>query len=129
MWHSIDCVGLLGDIVRQAVAKQPDIEVIAELEPSAAATAFVDGDLDLAIWNNADESRVAQSLREVSKELTPRVLATLDDGRHAAIWELTPTRTELEQLSPVSLVDAIRTSLATIDRVRVAEWRGDPGPP
>jgi hypothetical protein len=123
----IDCVGLLGDIVRQAVTAQPDIEVIAELEPSATVATFVDGGLDLAIWNNADESLVAQSLSEVSKELTPRVLATLDDGRKAAIWELSPMRTELEQLSPASLVDAIRKSLATIEGVTVTELRGERG--
>jgi hypothetical protein len=112
----IDCAGLLGDIVRQAVAAQPDLDVIADLEFSAAVRPLVDTDTDadLILWNNADESRVMECLRDLSRERNPRVLATLSDGREAALWELTPHKTQLAPLSPGTLVDAIRRSLETV---------------
>ena len=62
---------------------------------------------DLVVWHNADEAAVSQWLSRV--DATPRVLATVADGRGASLWELTPARTQLGELSPAMLVDAIRS--------------------
>lgn len=102
----IGCSGLLGSIIGDALAAQPDLDVVATLAATDAAPALPD--VDLVVWNNADESRVAQLLGVASSRCGPRVLATLGDGRDASLWELTPHRTELGALSPESLVETIR---------------------
>jgi hypothetical protein len=106
----IGCSGLLGSIIGDALAAQPDLDVVADLDPPSADEALPDVDADLVLWNNADETRVAQWLDTMSSRSGPRVLATLGDGRDASLWELTPHRTELGALSPGTLVDTIRRS-------------------
>jgi hypothetical protein len=112
----VDCGGLLGDIVRRAVTAEPDLDVIADLELSSAVRVPVAIDADLVLWNNADDSRVEHWLSDRSMQRAPRVLATLGDGRDAALWELTPHKTRLGPLSPATLVDVIRQSLKSPDR-------------
>jgi hypothetical protein len=101
----IGCTGLLGDIIGQTVAAQPDLEVVADLpfpEP--------DLDVDIVLWNNADEVRIAEWLGRISRRRGLRVLATLGDGKNASLWELRPHRTDLGALSPAHLVETIRAS-------------------
>jgi hypothetical protein len=98
----VGCTGLLGDIIGRTVAEHPEIEVVGDFSsgelpaPDAA---------DLVVWNGADEGTVASWLLAVRRE--PRVLATVGDGRRAALWELTPHRTLLGALSPTTLAEAI----------------------
>ena len=103
--------GLLGDIIGQSVASEPDFEIVADL----ASTDNPDEALEVAradilLWNDADESELAQWLDAVSTRCGPRVLATLGDGRNASLWEITPRRTELGSLSPQTLIETIRSS-------------------
>ena len=100
--------GLLGDIIGDALAAQPDLDVVAELDPPGPDEPLPDVDADLVLWNDADETRVAQWLTTASAGCGPRVLATLGDGRDASLWELVPRRTELGALSPGTLVETIR---------------------
>lgn len=102
----IGCSGLLGNIIGDTLAAQPDLTVVANLDATGPDQALPD--VDLVVWNNADETRVAEWLGVVSSRCGPRVLATLGDGRDASLWELTPHRTELGALSPVTLVETIR---------------------
>ena len=107
----VGCSGVLGDIIRTTLDHQPDMEVVADLESIPA-----DGSLsvasDLMVWNNADESRIERWLREKVEPGSPRVLATLGDGREAALWELAPHRASLGAPSPDALVQTIRRSFA-----------------
>jgi hypothetical protein len=100
--------GLLGSIIGDALAAEPDLDVVADLDPPSAGEALPDVDADLVLWNNADETRVAHWLGDLSGQCGPRVLATLGDGRDASLWELTPHRTDLGALSPGTLVETIR---------------------
>lgn len=102
----IGCSGLLGEIIGQAVAAQPDVDVVADLAEPTDGASLADVGADIVLWNNADESAIAAWLSELSSH-EPRVLATLGDGRDAALWELTPHRTELGPLSPAALVQII----------------------
>ena len=107
----IGCSGLLGDIIGQAVAAQPELEVVAELDSPPPETELPDIDADIVVWNNADEESIARWLAGLSQR-QPRVLATLVDGHEAALWELTPHRSELGALSPQTLVETIRDTRA-----------------
>lgn len=106
----IGCSGLLGDIITHTIAARPDLDVVAQLAGVApeGGPPFLDPDLDvdLVLWNNADERGMANWLRGLCHEC-PRVLATLGDGMSAALWELVPQRTELGEVSPQTLVQAI----------------------
>jgi hypothetical protein len=104
----IGCSGLLGDIIEQTVAAQPDLCVVADLATSDLNGTLPELDADIVLWNNADETRIAAWLGVLSARRLPRVLATIGDGRDASLWELTPRRTELGALSPASLVETIR---------------------
>lgn len=106
----IGCTGLLGDIIRQTLTEQPDFDVVAQLnapDPEFDLSLF---DADIVVWNDAEEDRIAQWLAGLTHHHAPRVLATLTDGKHAALWELTPHRSELGALSPDTLINTIRGS-------------------
>lgn len=107
----VGCSGVLGDIIRTTLDHEDDIEVVADLE-SIPADGFLAVASDLLVWNNADESFVERWLRATAKPCGPRVLATLGDGRDAALWELAPHRTPLGAPSPDALVETIRGSFA-----------------
>ena len=102
----VGCTGILGEIIGRTVREQPDFVVVETIEPDAVGpTNLIDA--DILLWNDADEAVVARCLDQ-AHSASP-VLATLADGRHASLWQLTPQRTELGALSPSALVEAIRT--------------------
>lgn len=98
----VGCTGLLGDIIERTVAEQSGIEVVGDFPAGAVPAAH---SADLVVWNDPDEGEVAAWLLAVRRE--PRVLAAVGDGREAALWELTPHRTLLGELSRTTLVHAI----------------------
>lgn len=105
----IGCTGLLGDVIRQTVIMEPDIDIVAELTTAASDLDMSAFDADIVLWNDADERQIAAWL-STSHRHGPRVLATMTDGQQAALWELTPRRIELASLSPQGLVKTIRDS-------------------
>lgn len=102
----VGCSGLLGDIIGQTVAAQPDLDIVAKLDSPGREDRLPELDADIVVWNNADEKTIAGWLAGPSRR-SPRVLATLVDGQQAALWELTPHRTELGALSPHTLIQTI----------------------
>jgi hypothetical protein len=103
----VGCTGLLGDIISKAVTEAPWIDVVARIDGPRLIDRSVAA--DLLVWNNADEAEVARWLSDV--HTAPRVLATVSDGRGAALWELAPQRTELGELSPAALVESICSAI------------------
>lgn len=103
----IGCTGLLGDIIGEALAGQPGVHVVAELEPLGADQPLPELDADLMLWNNADESRVVEWIDRLAHGRGPRVLTITGDGRQASLLELVPRRTELGALSTEALVETI----------------------
>lgn len=112
----IGCSGLLGDIITQTVAAEPDLDVVAQLAgvaPDASLPSLdPDLDVDVVLWNNADGCDMAHALPDLCRGC-PRVLATVGDGKRAALWQLAPHRTELGEVSPQTLVQAILTTAAS----------------
>jgi hypothetical protein len=104
----IGCTGLLGDIIRQTLADEPDLDVVAQVTTPGPDLDLSQFDADIVLWNDAEESRIARWLTGLTHHLAPRVLATLTDGQRAALWELTPHRIELGALSPDTLINTIR---------------------
>lgn len=112
----VGCTGLLGDIIRTSVLEAADLEVVAELGPEelGPGTGFVGA--DVVMWNQADETHLERLLTASAAGRIPKVLATVSDGRDAALWELVPRRTPLGSLSPASLVASIRSAAGTARR-------------
>ncbi len=102
----VGCSGVLGDIIRRAVGEAPDMWVVSEAEARPSGS----GDVDVVLWNNADEAAVERLLAESADAHQPPVLTALDDGRKAVLWRLAPHRTALGVLSPTSLVEWIRAA-------------------
>ena len=106
---------MLCDIVKDAVTRQPDMEVVAEI-PDCTSLAVV------ASETHTDVAVVGHELSELSdedQELLRQcsgvtVLALTKDGRKAYRFELRPERVPLAAdgagVSPQLLVDAIRAA-------------------
>lgn len=100
---------VLRDIVVQAVADEPDLEIVAfegrsgtlreTVESSGADFVIAGADYDFA--------EVARTLDERPRL---RVLAVAGHGREAFLYELRPTRTPLGEVSPRAIVEAIRSA-------------------
>jgi hypothetical protein len=103
----VGCTGLLGDVICQTVTTETDMDIVAELTTPTNDVGISALEADIVIWNDADEHQIDALLRTSGKH-SPPVLATLTDGQQAALWKLTPRRTELGALSPQTLVKIIR---------------------
>ncbi len=108
----IGCTGLLGDIIRQTLTGEPDLDVVVQLTTPGPDLDLSQIDADIVLWNDAEEDRIARWLTGLTHQGTPRVLATLTDGQQAALWELAPHRIELGGLSPWTLIKTIRDNQA-----------------
>ena len=108
---SIVLVGLprmLRDIIEQAVTPEPDMVIVSDpREPSLAATVERTGADFVILGRDAGPTEVDGLLCENPRL---RVLAVAGDGREAFLYELRPTRTPLGEISPRTIVDAIRSA-------------------
>jgi hypothetical protein len=108
----VGCSGVLGDIIRRAVREAPDMRVVSEAPDFSVpgdAQAEPSPEVDVVLWNNADEEQLERLLADAAVGQQP-VLTALDDGRQAVLWRLAPHRTSLGVLSPASLVEWIRSA-------------------
>ena len=103
----IGCTGVLGDIITWAVEAEPDIAVVNAIEPPGEL-GLARVDVDVVLWNNADEESLVKWFTRRARRCAPRILDTVADGRRTSLWELSTRRVELGELSPTSLVDSIR---------------------
>jgi DNA-binding NarL/FixJ family response regulator len=98
---------MLREIIERAVAGQPDMELVETLphDQMRVETLMRTG-TDVVISAGEHGS---DTVRQVLEEL-PRlkVLVVSGDGRDTALYELRPTRTPLGEVSPQTIVDAIR---------------------
>ncbi|MGH2435986.1 MAG: hypothetical protein ACRDFA_03215 [bacterium] len=108
----VNCTGLLGEILRDAVGGQPDITVVSELDDASELLASV-AQLrpDVVLWNNADETLLARTFDYFGATPATKVLAIVGDGREPSLWELVPRKTSLGQLSPTTVVSTIRAAV------------------
>jgi DNA-binding NarL/FixJ family response regulator len=103
----VDMPRILREIIEQAVADEPDMEIV-EIEGSgvplrqAVATARADFVIAGADYDFGEVARVLDERPRL------RILAVAGDGREAFLYELRPTRTPLGEVSPQTIVDAIR---------------------
>jgi DNA-binding NarL/FixJ family response regulator len=98
---------MLREIIERAVTGQPDMEIVDDILPSEIVPeALRQARADVVISAGHHDSA---TLNQVLCEL-PRlkVLVVSADGRETALHELRPNRMELGEVSPQTIVDAIR---------------------
>jgi len=103
---------MLSDIVREAVANEPDMTVVGEFTKRAALSEVLTADgADVVIVgaSQAEESAVPHQILFTSPHI--RVLMLETTGRRAVMYELRPHRTPLEDVSRQRLLEAIRQQL------------------
>ncbi len=105
----VDLPRMLRDIVEQAVAGESDMCVVSAGGSESGLRAVVDEtDADFVIaGRDQDLADVGDLLRERPRL---RVLAVAGEGRESFLFELRPTRTPLGQVSPKTIVEAIRSA-------------------
>lgn len=106
----IGITGMLSQIVRGILA-EPDIRVTAELSsngdhPDLRRAA----DADVAILASDDYTLPAAGRELLAARPGMKVLTIRDDGRETFLYELRPFQVQLGQVSPQTLLEAIRTT-------------------
>lgn len=110
----VGCSGVLGDILADAVRREPGITIVSNLDTiNSLAQPVLDLHPDVILWNHADEGTLADSVDCFVSAPPPKVLGTVSDGRDTVLWELQPRRTPLGQLSPDALISTIRAVVAS----------------
>jgi hypothetical protein len=91
--------------VQVALAGADDIDLVGELCAGDAPAALNAHPADFAIVGS-DDAQLAGDLLAIAPRL--KLLAVIDDGRDAALYELRPQKVALGELSPERLVGIIR---------------------
>jgi DNA-binding NarL/FixJ family response regulator len=112
----VDMPPLLRDIVRDSVAGERDLDVVADVRGDAALESALDRlRPDLVILGAGAPQDVAASLVEGAR--VRRALA-LDEEGQGVLYELRPQRVRLGEISKDALLRTIRTVATWEDRCR-----------
>jgi DNA-binding NarL/FixJ family response regulator len=106
----IDMSPLLREIVRETLAREPDLDVVAEHEAGVDVREAVEGQhADFVIvGSDASADEAVRSL--VGADLGVRALELRADGRESVLYELRPHRVPLGEISPDTLLQTIRAA-------------------
>jgi hypothetical protein len=102
---------MLSDIIRELVAGDPVCEVVAEIGVHAPPAAVEAWKPHVVIAGEGARAGWAEELLYAGPRT--RVLAVEGDGRTGALLELVPRRRDLGELSPDTLIRAIRAGAET----------------
>ena len=107
----IDMAPLLREIVREAIVREPDLELVAEHDEIDVRAAVELDDPDfIIVGEDAAADQDVRSLVGVGRGL--RALEVQSDGRESVLYELRPHRISLGEISSDTLVRAIRAAPA-----------------
>jgi DNA-binding NarL/FixJ family response regulator len=98
---------MLREIVRDSVTNQPDMEIVGDFgEPDQFLKTIERADVAIIGAHQADDSTLARQVLKASP--STRVLIIAMNGGSAVLWELRPYKVRLDDVSPESLIRAIR---------------------
>jgi DNA-binding NarL/FixJ family response regulator len=104
----VDMSPLLRDIVRNAIAHEPDLEVVAEHDGDVdLETAVARGGADFVILGSEAPAHTSTASL-LAANCRVRALELQGDGRDAVLYEFRPHRVALGELSPDTLLRTIR---------------------
>jgi DNA-binding NarL/FixJ family response regulator len=114
----VDMPPLLREIVRDTLAREPDLDVVAEHEADVDVRGAVgETDVDfLIVGAEATTARMGVASL-VGAQRGIRAIEVQSDGRESVLYELRPHRVSLGEMSPETLLRTIRTP---------PTWDGEP---
>jgi DNA-binding NarL/FixJ family response regulator len=102
-----DLQPMLREIVRDSVTRQPDLEIVGDFGKTDEFLEAVKGaDVAIVGARQPDDSTLARQVLEASP--STKVLIIAMNGGSAVLWELRPYKVRLDDVSPESLIRAIR---------------------
>jgi DNA-binding NarL/FixJ family response regulator len=99
---------LLREIVRAAVSREPDLEIVAEHDVVDLSEAVEQDDPDFVIVGSDGADQSIRPL--VASGRGPRTLYLRSDGKESVLYELRPHRVSLGEISSDTLLRAIRAA-------------------
>jgi hypothetical protein len=103
-----DLTGILSDIILETLDHSPDISV-AVVEPGCSAVSLADAaEADVAILRGAPEGLPPLGYELLRRRPLMNVLTIHGDGREAFLHQLRPVERALGEISPETLLDAVR---------------------
>ena len=111
----VDLPPLLREIVRETIAREPDLDVVAEHDAGVDVRAAVEReDADFVIVGSDAVAGAAVSTL-VAADRGVRALELRSDGRDSVLYELRPHRVALGEISPEALLHTIRSAPTWMD--------------
>jgi hypothetical protein len=101
---------LLREIVRETLAREPDLDVVAEHEANVDVLEAVEGGRADFVIVGSDASADAAVRSLVAGDLGVRAIELRADGRESVLYELRPHRVPLGEISPDTLLHTIRAA-------------------
>lgn len=103
----IDMPRMLRDIVKELVLAQPDMQIVGEYEADTSLGAAVERtEAEFVISGVPTDEAGAGAL--LGERPHVKVLAVEADARQTFLWELRPQKVALGEISPRTLLGAIR---------------------
>ena len=107
---------LLRDIVRETLASQGDIEILAEVaDPEQIPAAVRRTGASVAVVGIASSDSRPLVRRLLAEHPLLGVVTLADDGRTGSVHSLEPCESAIDDISPRTLLDAIRRAPALKD--------------
>jgi DNA-binding NarL/FixJ family response regulator len=102
--------GILGEIISEIVAQQPDMEIVGQLADDRELVAATRSTrCDAVILGLAEEEELPAACLELLEEHPGiTILTVLMNGSQAFVYRLKPERVSVGDLSTATLADAIR---------------------
>jgi len=108
---------MLSDIITDIVTSQADMEIVGTVtDPAVLAATVAATDADVVVLGLPDADLPSEYAALLSARAQIRLLGVSGDGRRAFLYELRPYRSALGEVSPETLVEAIRMA------ARPAAW-------
>ncbi len=105
-----DLTGLLSDIILETLDRAPDVSVsVVGGQESALALADLQ-DADVAIVRSEVEGLPPLGYELLRRRPWTHVLTIRGDGREAFLYQLRPVERALGEISPQTLLEAVRTA-------------------
>jgi DNA-binding NarL/FixJ family response regulator len=106
----IDMPPLLREIVRDAVEREADLELVGELDDAPDVTDALERDRADFVIVGSDAAATGSVASLVAAQQGMRALELRADGRESVLYELRPHRVPLGEISAEALVRTIRTA-------------------
>ena len=101
---------LLREIVRETIAREPDLDVVAEHDAGVDVRAAVEREEADFVIVGSDAVAAAAVSTLVAADRGVRALELRSDGRDSVLYELRPHRVPLGEISPEALLHTIRAA-------------------